>query len=580
MTNPFVAYLNRYTTASPEHEAAFDEFTSNSRVDGIEPLSLDTEVGRKLFELFDQDHPPAVILTGNAGDGKTYLCRKIIEKFTGQKFAGWDRDAVKQDFYRQGHPLRVIKDLSEMGIESSGVVLKGLHRRLLGMPSMPFLIAANEGRLRAQLASLGLPELQAEVDRQLQEGPDPSKPVLVIDLNRIPTSSYIPQVLSWMTDPDRWEACGGCAAKGDCPILHNARKLQQPRIQQRVLRLYEVLEHLEHHITVRDQLVHMAFTVTGGLSCQKVRAQRGKPSEWRSVARQYAYYNNLWGEAATETFRKKATALKLMNRLDVAGQSVFQVDHFIISDHQASEQPEYRQVFEPAIDLGHTLFQQERASYLLGDQLEQAVDFVKNWLPFCRRKVFFEWHDEDAVLGLLPFQHLGLYLKLLEDRKHTLKAWQVRKMVLGLNRAFSGLFVQETDHLYVTSHYGQGARTSIPIIRQKIPYEQLDLEVNAETQNFMPARPQMTLQITNVKLSPEPVRWKVNLLRFEYVMRRASGGTSNVLSEECDLDIRHLKDELLTRFQTGPTGDHIEFFELTGSGYRPQVLRLPQEVEA
>ena len=26
MTNDFIPYLNRYTTASPDHEAAFDEF--------------------------------------------------------------------------------------------------------------------------------------------------------------------------------------------------------------------------------------------------------------------------------------------------------------------------------------------------------------------------------------------------------------------------------------------------------------------------------------------------------------------------------------------------------------------------
>ncbi|GGJ36278.1 ATP-binding protein [Deinococcus roseus] len=578
--NPFVAFLNRYTTASPEHEAAFDEFTSNAKVDGTQPLTLDTEVGRKLFQLFDQSNPPAVILTGNAGDGKTYLCRKIIEVFTGRPFTGWQSDVAKQEFFRQDAKLWVIKDLSEMGVEASGQILRGLNARLKGLGTIPSLIAANEGRLRAQLASLGLPELQAEVDRQLQNGPDPSRPVLVIDLNRIPTSSYIPQVLSWMTDPERWTGCEGCTARKDCPILHNATRLQEETIQQRVLRLYELLEHLEHHVTVRDQLVHMAFTVTGGLTCQKVRQQQTKSSEWRDQARNYAYYNNLWGQEATETFRKKATALKLFARLDVAGQSVFQVDHFIISDHSATESPAYQRVFREAIDLGHTLFQQERGSYLLGDQLEKAVEFVKDWLPHCRRKVFFEWHNEGAILNLLPFQHLPEYLKLLQDQKNTLQDWQLRKMVLGLNRAFSGLFVQETDHLYVTSHYGQGGRSTIPIIRQKIPVEQLDLEVRTTEGQFVPARPQMTLEITNVKLSPEPVRWKVNLLRFEFVMRRAVGGTPNVLSEECDLDIRHLKDELLTRFQAAPTGEHIEFFELTGTGYRPQVLRLPRSVEA
>ena len=28
--NPFIPYLNRYTTASPDHEAAFDEFITQA----------------------------------------------------------------------------------------------------------------------------------------------------------------------------------------------------------------------------------------------------------------------------------------------------------------------------------------------------------------------------------------------------------------------------------------------------------------------------------------------------------------------------------------------------------------------
>lgn len=31
VSNPFVDYLTRYTTASPDHEAAFDEFLSQVR---------------------------------------------------------------------------------------------------------------------------------------------------------------------------------------------------------------------------------------------------------------------------------------------------------------------------------------------------------------------------------------------------------------------------------------------------------------------------------------------------------------------------------------------------------------------
>jgi hypothetical protein len=41
--NPFVNYLNRYTTVSPEHEAAFDEFIMQVLPPSGESLRLETK---------------------------------------------------------------------------------------------------------------------------------------------------------------------------------------------------------------------------------------------------------------------------------------------------------------------------------------------------------------------------------------------------------------------------------------------------------------------------------------------------------------------------------------------------------
>ncbi len=42
MTSDFIPYLNRYTTASPDHEAAFDEFIGQIPPPGGAPLRLET----------------------------------------------------------------------------------------------------------------------------------------------------------------------------------------------------------------------------------------------------------------------------------------------------------------------------------------------------------------------------------------------------------------------------------------------------------------------------------------------------------------------------------------------------------
>ena len=38
--NPFIPYLNRYTTASPDHQAAFDEFIGQARPPGMRRFSI------------------------------------------------------------------------------------------------------------------------------------------------------------------------------------------------------------------------------------------------------------------------------------------------------------------------------------------------------------------------------------------------------------------------------------------------------------------------------------------------------------------------------------------------------------
>ena len=57
------------------------------------------------------------------------------------------------------------------------------------------------------------------------------------------------------------------------------------------------------------------------------------------------------------------------------------------------------------------------------------------------------------------------------------------------------------------------------------------------------------------------MRWSFGLLQFEYLLRLAHGGTYNILAEECELDVRSLKDRLLSAFAGTPkSGDQLEFF--------------------
>ncbi|NJN19793.1 MAG: hypothetical protein HC822_27930 [Oscillochloris sp.] len=142
-----------------------------------------------------------------------------------------------------------------------------------------------------------------------------------------------------------------------------------------------------------------------------------------------------------------------------------------------------------------------------------------------------------------------------------------RQLVLGLNRAFSRLYLTDANNLYVTTQYIHSTEQPRPLVRLTIPAQGIEVRVdqppnsvyNCERPDLhlvLAAPPALTIQGGPV---PEPQNWRMNLLLFEYVMRLANGGTYNILAEECELSVRDLKDRLLSTFAREPAGGVIEF---------------------
>lgn len=579
-SNPFVSYLNRFITVSPEHEAAFDEFVTESGLSSNLSLRLETKTENYVSSRFQDDYPPSIILTGNAGDGKTYLCRKVIEGYTNQVVTRWDHS--DWPIPRDGLTLRVVKDLSEVGDQSGASVLGDLQSSLLEeRPVTVFLIAANEGRLRFLLNQPGLTPLRAIVDKQLADGADlENKRLIVLNLNQVTTSSYIQRTVNFFTAPQNWESCDACPAIRSCPIRFNARRLADRTVADRLRLLYQLLEQLDIHVTIRDMLIQLAFTISGGLTCEEVLSQRNQ-LEWQP--HNYVYYENVWGNSADPAITRKITVTSLLQRLDVGRQARFEIDDFIINGAPDDEerQSEYDNLFAPEIDINEKQFGQDRADYLHGGAESPSLNEehpLLSWLPHCRRKLFFEWSDTSRAHSLIPFLFLPTYLQLIEgDRGMLLRIKP--DLVRGLNRAFSGLYVPIENALYVTSQYAHAVEQPVPVIRLKRGLDNISLEPMHKNREAFDCD-QSALQLT--VLHPrtgekDAITWEINLLRFEYLMRLAQGETHNVLSEECELSIRQLKDRLLTAFgQSSEDDGHIEFFSVEQNRYVVKQLYIEE----
>ncbi|WP_110516874.1 ATP-binding protein [Herpetosiphon llansteffanensis] len=578
-TNPFVTYLNRYTTVSSDHEAAFDEFVTQFHPVEFPKLQLQTKVEAFVRLTFKRPNPPSIILTGNAGDGKTYLCRQIIETFTGKKLNDWS-DNVDWPIEHSGQHLRVIKDFSEMEESVGKQVLEELAAQLTQpKPTMIFLLAANEGRLRAALNGDPLSQLRDNVFKQLANGPEvDNHQLVVINLNNVATSAFVDQVLSWMTEPDHWISCAHRSSPHECPIHVNAQRLAQPHIRARVRFLYRILEHLGIHVTIRDMLIHLAYTITGGQDCSTLSAT---PERFRWSYHQFAYYQNLLGESADEAFRRKSVVIRHLRRLNLGKHSYFRIDDFIVNGRAENPdiQSQHDILFAPQIDLGITVFQQELASYLRSGKSVAADGedhALLTWLPHCRRKLFFELNYPALTDHLFSFTYLPMYFRLLAGDQQV-RERGVKALVLGLNRAFTSLYLIDTVYLYITSHYAHSGEQSIPLIQFRIPSDNISLERTKIDKSVIDVdTDQLVLEIyPPPRVQAEPIRWPLDLLKFEYLMRRSEGSTADILARECELAIQQFKSELLHRFGGGLSLEKdLRFFAPAGNEYTIHTLQI------
>ncbi|MGG3907718.1 hypothetical protein [Geobacillus stearothermophilus] len=110
--NPFVTYLDKFNVLSPNHSKIYDEYNREMETEESFDFTIATKIEEHLKNIFS-NNPHSVILTGNAGDGKTRLCRLIHDQFSDKSLVNWPENGVVTVQYEKG-TIKIVKDLSEL----------------------------------------------------------------------------------------------------------------------------------------------------------------------------------------------------------------------------------------------------------------------------------------------------------------------------------------------------------------------------------------------------------------------------------------------------------------------------------
>lgn len=241
-------------------ESAYSDHVNISR---LRELNIRTPLERTLRAIVDAG--ASVVITGNAGDGKTHTIRLL-----------------EADLKRRG--ADVIQDASEERPEE--IIGRWAAAREAGRP---FCIAINEGPLvdlirankdqhpwlcdiREQLFGLVRYERLAERKEEPERWEPRAGETIVVDLSQRQTLSrgLTRSILKKLTE-DRWyEGCAGCPGRQTCAVTYNRAVLQRETVLDRVTDLLERVAERGVRVTFRESLAFGSFLIFGGRSCQEL----------------------------------------------------------------------------------------------------------------------------------------------------------------------------------------------------------------------------------------------------------------------------------------------------------------------
>lgn len=315
---PVVGALRMLSVFSANQAGAYREhFAALSAALGKD---VETKLGRFLTEWAESGRPGAVILTGNAGTGKTAAAEAYCRALG---VALPDEDALVE----VSPGRRVLKDLSGLpDTASRAAVLSDAVRS----EEVQTLICANEGVLRDGLADLQLKAATETLEAALRRGAATEGNLTVVNVNRQrPTGAQLwDQVLDYVTREQLWSGCNNCPYDiGGCPMRSNAEQLRRPDVRQQLRTLFR-LGTGEAIPTLREVLAILSWAIVGRESCGHVK-KRNRDLGQAAFTASHGYFTRAVGGGMSDEDAERSPLLAGLRRCGLGLVSDLQVDGWL-----------------------------------------------------------------------------------------------------------------------------------------------------------------------------------------------------------------------------------------------------------
>ncbi len=584
-SNPLVDFLASYGPQASSNNL-YDEFVVEAaKRTGCAALQIDQPLTAELVAMLGSETPKCVILTGTAGDGKTYTARKVAEALTGEARV-WSNT---QKIYAPPKPLpsgqfvRFIKDLSEINEAEKNRIFPHILAALNGESTDVFVICVNDGHLLKFFRDRRESELHDRIAEMLRSDTrdDPNGHFLLINMSRQSHRHLVDQIVDGVVDHAGWEACEGCPAYADkenrCPIRCNRDILLRKDSASMRARLKDMIRMAAadgRHLSIR-QLILLTVNILLGdsrpgsslLTCLKAQ-RRARESDYGSTNP----FANAFGENLTERERRQYGAFTVLSEFQVGYETNNTFDHGLLwGDGSLPDCPWY----------GERIFASLRDMYR-GDPTRHSAAFQRAMVDQ-RRRLFFSLDPQGAEVCVNPrrspwnlsvFKHGSDYIAMVDGLLGSGMPQPIaRQLLRGLNRMLTGEMTITDDRLWITAPSGVYMGSEIPLLVQHAGHPRAGgtstmaflFSGNHRTGPSDNGRPPVIRVVTRGR-EDRAVKLALRPTLVECLLRIAEGALPANFSSECQREVE--------RFQLQVATEVRHAFELDGAAPMPKEVRM------
>ncbi|MEK3782432.1 hypothetical protein [Paenibacillus sp. FSL R5-0810] len=560
----WVNFLRQYGPI-PQNDNMYDEtIQSILRKTKVTPIRIDMEYLEELVDNFKSENPYSVILTGTAGDGKTFYCREIWNRLGGSENK-WAENNKIEELVVDEFKFIFIKDLSEL-MEDEREILSTMADSIMGFENRTvFLVAANDGQLletwKMVKPTYNVIETKNCIEDLLVEGKKERVgfSLKLYNLSKINSATLLPKIIEEVINNPGWEECIDCPFNNSneafCPIIENKKRLEEETslITKRLVDLLTLCEINEIHTPLRQLLLLVSNMLLGHpdvrdklLKCSDISKINENNTTYLA-----SIYRNIFGENLSERKRNLTDIFVTLNKFGIGSETNTLVDNILIfgeDDHDYYEL--YEQLILSDKQYGaDNVFISEKKAYLEG-VVEDKNNFLE-MLKSQRQRLFFvipeKLVDRLKLWNLTTFQYAGEFLdqvyRVIKESQRV-KPQYLTRLVRGLNRITTGLLVQNNDQLILSTsgNYSQAKisrvlEEMVSVSPKRGEYIKFDLDEDNQKLN-------LSVSFTS---DLSPVVLNLQLVRYEFISRVAEGALPGSFSRECYEDILAFKSRLLKK---------------------------------